>query len=92
MNAWIIKTETYDPKLALEIVADQRTKGYSAWIEDEHGKAVDEEAFRMNQTKPTKTTLREKGMTRCFFLASAMVALGILYVAGLWRVAPDAWG
>ena len=67
MNAWIIKTETYDPKLALEIVADQRTKGYSAWIEDEHGKAVDEEAFRMNQTKPTKTTLREKGMTRCFF-------------------------
>jgi len=62
MNAWIIKTETYDPKLALEIVADQRTKGYSACIEDEHGKAVDEEAFRMNQTKPTKTTLREKGM------------------------------
>ena len=22
---------------ALEIVADQRTKGYTAWIEDEHG-------------------------------------------------------
>jgi hypothetical protein len=43
MSAWIIKTETYDPDLALEIVRDQQAKGYTAWIEDEHGKAVDEE-------------------------------------------------
>jgi hypothetical protein len=43
MSAWIIKTETYDPDLALEIARDQQTKGYTAWIEDEHGKAVDEE-------------------------------------------------
>ena len=42
MTTWIIKSKTNDPERALEIVADQRSKGYTAWIEDEHGKAVDE--------------------------------------------------
>jgi hypothetical protein len=39
MPAWIIKSETYDPDRALEIVQDQRAKGYNAWIEDENGVA-----------------------------------------------------
>jgi hypothetical protein len=60
MSAWIIKTETYDPDLALEIVRDQQAKGYTAWIEDEHGKAVDEEALRMHRAELTKLTLTEK--------------------------------
>jgi hypothetical protein len=46
MTVWIIKSETDDPERALEIVKDQRTKGYMAWIEDEHGKAIDEESLR----------------------------------------------
>ena len=79
MNAWIIKTETYDPKLALEIVADQRTKGYSAWIEDEHGKAVDEELLKANKAVPTKPSARERGMAVLIWGAFAVVAIGLLY-------------
>jgi hypothetical protein len=88
MSAWIIKTETYDPDLALEIVQDQQTKGYTAWIEDEHGKAVDEEALRMHEAEPTKPTPTEKWKGLLVGLASAVVAIGILYVAGLWV---DGW-
>jgi hypothetical protein len=60
MSAWTIKTETYDPDLALEIVRDQQAKGYTAWIEHEHGNAVDEDALRMHRAEPTKSTLAEK--------------------------------
>lgn len=88
MSAWIIKTETYDPDLALEIVRDQQAKGYTAWIEDEHGKAVDEEALRMHRAELTKLTLTEKWQALLVGLASAVVAIGILYVAGLWV---DGW-
>ena len=45
MTTWIIKSVTDDPDRAREIVQDQRSKGYTAWIEDEHGRGVDEEAF-----------------------------------------------
>ena len=88
MSAWIIKTETYDPDLALEIVRDQQAKGYPAWIEDEHGKAVDEEALRMHRAELTKLTLTEKWQGLLVGLASAAAAIGILYVAGLWV---DGW-
>jgi hypothetical protein len=88
MSVWIVKTETYDPDLALEIVQDQQAKGYTAWIEDEHGKAVDEEALRMHKAEPTKPTLAEKWKGLLVVLASAAVAIGILYVAGLWV---DGW-
>ena len=60
MSTWIIKTETYDPDLALEIVRDQQAKGYAAWIEDEHGNAVDEEHSEMHRAELTKLTLTEK--------------------------------
>jgi hypothetical protein len=87
MSAWIIKTETYDPDLALEIVRDQH-KGYTAWIGDEHGKAVDEEALRTHKAKPTKSPLAERWKGPLVALASAAIAIGILYVAGLWV---DGW-
>lgn len=88
MSAWIIKTETYDPDLAHDIVRDQQTKGYMAWIEDEHGKAVDERALRMHKAEPTKPTLAKKWKGILVGLASAAVAISILYVAGLWV---DGW-
>jgi hypothetical protein len=40
MTTWIMKSETDDPDRALANVEDQRSKGYTAWIEDEHGKAI----------------------------------------------------
>lgn len=88
MSAWIIKTETYDPDLALEIVRDQQAKGYTAWIEDEHGKAVDQEALRMDKAEPTKPTPVEKWKGLLVALASAAAAIVILYVTGLWV---DGW-
>jgi hypothetical protein len=84
MATWIIKTEIYDPDRALECVQDQRNKGYTAWIEDEHGKAVDEQSLRMNEAKPTKTTVRDKGIGLLVFLAATAAALGTLYLIGLW--------
>ena len=60
MTPWIVKSVTDDPDRALEIVADQRTKGYTAWIEDEHGKAVDEELLGKNEAVPSKPSLRER--------------------------------
>ena len=40
MTLWIIKSETDDPERALKIVAEQRTKGYAAWIEDGVGPLI----------------------------------------------------
>ena|SRR5215469_14797510 len=67
---WTIKSQTNDPDLALAIVADQRNKGYNAWIEDENGKAVDEEALKENKFVPAKPALRER-------------AKGLLFLWGL---------
>ena len=88
MTTWIIKSVADDPDRALANVEDQRSKGYTAWIEDEHGNAVDEEALRMHNAEPTKPTLAEKWKGLLVGLASAAVAIGILYVAGLWV---DGW-
>jgi ribosomal protein L34 len=82
MQAWIIKTETYDPKLAAEIVADQRTKGYTARIEDEGGRNVDEPL--LNGRDVTKRPLSERLMAPLFVLASMVAAIFILYLLGLW--------
>jgi hypothetical protein len=61
------KSQTDDPKSALTIVADQRNRGYTAWIEDENGKTVDEEALKTDKFIPTKPSLRErvKGLFFC---------------------------
>jgi hypothetical protein len=62
MSGWIIKSETYDPDLALEIVEDQRNKGCNAWIEDENGAAVDEQSLKINWRVATKceTVIEER--------------------------------
>jgi len=84
MNAWIIKTETYDSEQALQIVEDQRTKGYSAWIEDETGAAVDEQSLKMNGRVTTKRTLSVRLMGPFLGLASFVAGIFVLYLLGLW--------
>ena len=84
MTTWIIKSVTDEPERALEIVADQRTKGYTAWIEDEHGNAVDEKLLRMNEAVPTKPSVRERWQGLFVVFGSAIAALVILYAIGSW--------
>jgi len=84
MNAWIIKTETYDSEQALQIVEDQRTKGYNAWIEDETGAAVDEQSLKMNGRVATKRTLSDRLMGPFLGLASFVGGIFVLYLLGLW--------
>ena len=84
MTTWIMKSETDDPDRALANVEDQRSKGYTAWIEDEHGKAVDEESLGMNQAVPSKPSVRKRWQGIFVIVASAVAALGTLHVIGLW--------
>lgn len=95
MTTWIIKSVTVDPVRALEIVQDQRIKGYTAWIEDENGRGVDEEALKIGKTELAKSTLyergnralvfvAERGKGALIFLAAAVAAIGTLYLIGLW--------
>ena len=60
MTTWIIKFATDDPARALANVEDQRSKGYTPWIEDENGAAVDEQSLKMNGRVETKSTLFER--------------------------------
>jgi hypothetical protein len=84
MPAWIIKSETYDPDRALEIVQDQRAKGYNAWIEDENGVAVDEQSLKMNGRVAPKRSLLEWLMGPLFVVASVVAGFFVLYLVGLW--------
>jgi hypothetical protein len=84
MTTRIIKSETDDPDRALAHVEDQRSKEYTAWIEDEHGKAVDEELLRTNKAVPTKPTLPERAKGLLVFVGAAVAALGTLYLVGWW--------
>ena len=84
MSAWIIKSETHDPDRALEIVADQRNKGYNAWIEDENGAAIDEQSLKMNGRVETKSTLFERLTGLLVVMASVFAGFCVLYLVGLW--------
>ena len=84
MTTWIMKSETDDPDRALANVEDQRSKGYTAWIEDEHGKAVDEELLRANKVVPTERTIRERLMGPLIIGASVVAGIFVLYLIGLW--------
>jgi hypothetical protein len=84
MVTWIVKSETDDSERALENVGDQRAKGYTAWIEDEHGKAVDEESLRKNEAVPSKPSVRERLEGLSVVFAAAVAFLGILYAVGWW--------
>ena len=84
MTTWIMKSETDDPDRALANVEDQRSKGYTAWIEDEHGKAVDEELLRTNKAVPTKPSVRERFGAPLVIGASVVAGIVVLYLIGLW--------
>jgi hypothetical protein len=84
MSAWIIKSETYDPDRALEIVEDQRKRGYNAWIEDENGAAVDEQSLKLNGRVATKRSFAERFMGPLVVIASVVAGFVVLYFAGSW--------
>jgi hypothetical protein len=84
MTTWTIKSVTDDPDRALEIVQDQRIKGYTAWIEDENGRDVDEKALKIGKAELGKPTLYERGKGAAYFVAAAVAAFGTLYLLGLW--------
>jgi hypothetical protein len=84
MEPWIVKTQVDDIQRALEILEEQRNRGYNAWIEDDHGKAVDEETLKNKRVGPITFTLQDKGKGLVVGLAAAAAALITLYVTGLW--------
>ena len=84
MSVWIIKTETNDPDLAREIVQDQQAKGYTAWIEDEHGAAVDEQSLKMNGRLANKRSLLDRLMGPLFVAACVVAGFFVLALVGLW--------
>ncbi len=84
MPAWIIKSETYDPDVALEIVTVQRDRGYNAWIEDENGAAVDEQLLKLNGRVEAQRTLLERLRGPAVVMASVFAGFFVLYLVGLW--------
>ena len=84
MTTWIIKSESDDPDRALANVEDQRGKGFTAWIEDENGTAVDEQSLTMNGRVATKRTLPERLTGPLVVGGSIVVGVVVLYLVGLW--------
>jgi hypothetical protein len=79
MTTWTIKSRTDDPDLALDIFDDLQYRGYSAWIEDENGNAVDEKSLQ--RAKPIRRSLRE---TVTGPLVAIIVGIVVLFLVGLW--------
>jgi hypothetical protein len=84
MRNWTIKTQTDNPDRALEIVQEQRNRGYIAWIEDDHGQGVDEEILKSGKPARSKPTLREREWGAATVITTAVVAIGALYLIGVW--------
>jgi hypothetical protein len=84
MRNWTIKTLTDNPDRALEIVQEQRNSGYTAWIEDDRGQGVDEDALRSGKPARSKPTLRDREVGVLVVLAAVVVAIGTLYFVGMW--------
>ncbi|HEY4737011.1 MAG TPA: hypothetical protein VIH63_06420, partial [Xanthobacteraceae bacterium] len=68
---------------ALANVEDQRTERYTAWIEDENGMAVDEQALRYGRVT-IKRTLPERLTGPLVVVASIVAGVVLLYLVGLW--------
>jgi hypothetical protein len=83
MTTWIIKSESDDPDRALANVADQRSKGYTAWIEDENGNAVDEDLLKTNGDVKTERTLSERLTGPLVVMASVFAGLFVVYLIGV---------
>ena len=84
MTTWIIKSETDDPDRALANVEDQRSKGFTAWIDDENGTAIDEQELKMNGGVAIKRTLPERLTGPLVVVASVVAGIVVLYLVGLW--------
>ena len=84
MTTWIVKSETDDPQLALEMVEYQRNRAYTAWIEDEKGRAVDEEALKQGKAEQIKPPLKERGIGILVVLAGVGAGIGTLYALSWW--------
>jgi hypothetical protein len=84
MTTWIIKSETDDLDRALANISDQRSKGYTAWIEDENGKAVDEDLLKRTGRVAIERTLLERLMGPLIVVASAVAGLLVLYLLDFW--------
>jgi hypothetical protein len=82
MTTWTIKSRTDDSDLALDILDGLQYKGYSAWIEDENGNAVDEKS--LERTKPIRCTFRERVMGPVVVVASIIAGIIVLVLVGLW--------
>ena len=78
MSTWVLKSKTDDPKRALEMFEEQRSKGYDVWIEDENSMNVDEEFLQMSQTKRTDRAY-EFGMLVLIWGTAAAIGFGVLY-------------
>lgn len=84
MMNWTVKTLTDNPDRALEIVQEQRTRGFTAWIEDDRGQGVDEEALISGKPARSKPTLHDREVGILVIVAAAVVAIGTLYLLGVW--------
>jgi hypothetical protein len=84
MMNWTIKTLTDDPDRALEIVEEQRNRGLAAWIEDNRGQGVDEEALKSGKPAQSKPSLYDREMGILVIIAAAVAAIGTLYLVGVW--------
>ena len=87
MTTWIIKSETEgpdDPDRALANISDLRSKGYTAWIEDENGKTVDEDLLKRTGRVAIERTLLERLTGPLIVVASAVAGLLVLYLLDFW--------
>jgi hypothetical protein len=84
MTTWIIKSETDDLDRALANISDQRSKGVTAWIEDENGKAVDEDLLKRTGRVAIERTLLERLTGPLIVVASAVAGLLVLYLLDFW--------
>jgi hypothetical protein len=84
MTTWIIKSVTDDFDRALEVVGEQRSRGYTAWIEDHDGRTVDEKTRQVEKPLSLKSILEEKWKGALVFVGAAFAALLTLYALGAW--------
>jgi hypothetical protein len=83
MTTWVIKSQTDDPKRALQIVEGWQNTGQEVWIEDESGNRVDEGTLKGAEIKPTAHS-GEFAIGVLFWLVAVMVGAGIFYLMGVW--------
>jgi hypothetical protein len=84
MISWTVKIVTDNRGRALEIVQGQWKMGYTAWIEEENGPAKDEKAVKIGKLEKSKLTPVEMGKDALVVTASAVAAIGVLYLLGVW--------